>query len=256
MNLKFKTALLNKQPKIGCFLKFSDADSMEILASIGYDFCIIDAEHAGFAPREISHLLRAAQLYDMPCIVRTPGLNPGFILSALDAGASGIQVPNIDTATQAKELVSSAYYMPKGNRGFSPTTRAGGFGVKYKPAEYAEIANQSVVTVAHCETKTSVENLDSILKQKDLDVIFVGPMDMSQSYGFLGQLEQPEVKTAIESSLSKISNAGKIAGFMCASSKIEYYYALGVRYFIVGSDQGFMANAAKDALSNAKSALV
>ncbi len=254
MNAKFKQKLQNKEAVFGFFLKSCDADNMEIMASLGYDFCVIDAEHAGFAPREISHLLRTAQLFDLPCIVRTPGLNPGFNLSVLDSGACGIQVPNVDTKEQAIEVINSAFYLPKGARGFAPSTRAAGFGLKYKPAEYAKLANDTVIAAIHCETKRSVENLDEILQQ-DLDVVFIGPMDLSQSYGHLGQLDVPVVKEALEGSIKKIHASGKTAGFLCAPDKVDYYYDLGVRYFLLGADQGFMASAGKGALDKAKTAL-
>ncbi len=247
-----KEAFAAQKPQFGCFLKFSDADSAEILGQIGYDFCVVDAEHASFAPRELTNILRACDLAGMPCIVRTPGLNPGFILSALDSGAAGIQVPNIDTVAEARDMVAAAKYQPEGKRGFAPTTRAAGFGSGPSPADYAALANESVLTVAHCETKTGADNLDHILAVPGLDVVFVGPMDMSQSFGKVGRTADPEVKAAIEGSLTKTAGAGKVPGFICGPSMVPYYRDLGVLYFLLGTDQGFMGNAARQALDAAR----
>ena len=249
-----KEALAAGKSQFGCFLKFSDADSAEMIGQIGYDFCVVDAEHAAFAPRELTHILRACDLADMPCIVRTPGLNGGYILSALDAGAAGVQVPNIDTVVQARAMVSFAKYMPEGTRGFAPTTRAAGFGMGASASEYSERANASVLTVAHCESREGAENLDAILTVPGLDVVFVGPMDMSQSFGKVGKTGDPDVKAAIEGALARTAAAGKAPGFICGPAMVPYYRDLGVRYFLLGSDQGFMSGAARQALEAAKKA--
>ncbi len=254
-NYSLKAAFAENRPLFGCFLKFADADSAEIIARLGYDFCVLDAEHASFAPREITHIIRACDLHNMPCIVRTPGLHSGFILSVLDAGAAGVQVPNIDTADQARTMAACARYQPEGERGFAPTTRAAGFGMGTTPAEYAAAANSGIVTVAHCESRTGAENLDAILAVPGLDAVFVGPMDMSQSFGKVGQTGDPEVKAAIEGALRKIAASGKTAGFLCGAQSVAYYRDLGVRYFLLGADQGFMAGAARQALVSAKEAL-
>ncbi|CAK7046386.1 MAG: 2-keto-3-deoxy-L-rhamnonate aldolase [Desulfovibrio sp.] len=250
-----RTAFAAKKPQFGCFLKFCDADSAEMIGMLGYDFCIVDTEHASFAPRDITNILRACALAGMPCIIRTPGLGAGYILSVLDSGAAGIQVPNIDTEAQAREMVACAKYQPLGKRGFAPTTRAAGFGLGPKPAEYAELANETVFTVAHCESKTGAENLDAIVTVPGLDALFVGPMDMSQSFGKVGQVADPEVKGAIEGSLRKIAASGKVAGFLCAPAQVPYYRDLGVLYFILGTDQGFMSAAARNALDAARDSI-
>ncbi len=249
-----KEALAAGKPQFGCFLKFSDADSAEMIGQIGYDFCVVDAEHAAFAPRELTHILRACALTGMPCVVRTPGLNRGFILSALDGGAAGIQVPNIDTGEQARAMVSMAKYMPEGTRGFAPSTRAAGFGMGISPAEYAARANEYVLTVAHCESREGAENLKAVLEVTGLDVVFVGPMDMSQSFGKVGKTDDPAVKAAIEGALTRTAAAGKAPGFLCGPAMVPYYRDLGVRYFLLGSDQGFMSGAARQALEAAKKA--
>lgn len=250
-----KASFAEKTPLFGCFLKFADADSAEILGRIGYDFVVLDAEHASFPARELTHILRACDLAGMPCIVRTPGLNAGFILSALDAGAAGVQVPNIDTDEQARAMVAYTKYFPEGNRGFAPTTRAAGFGVGSSPAAYSALANEMTLTVAHCETKTGAANIDSILAVPGLDVVFVGPMDMSQSFGKVGQTEDPEVKAAIEGALKATAAAGKVPGFLCAPTKVPYYRDMGVLYFVLGTDQGFMTGAARQALEGARKSL-
>lgn len=250
-----KAVFAAKKPRFGCFLKFCDADSAEMIGMLGYDFCIVDTEHASFAPRDITNILRACALAEMPCIIRTPGLAAGYILSVLDSGAAGIQVPNIDTEAQAREMVAAAKYPPLGKRGFAPTTRAAGFGLAHSPAEYSDLANETVFTVAHCESRTGAENIDSILTVSGLDAIFVGPMDMSQSFGKVGQISDSEVTEAIESCLKKIAAAGKIPGYLCGPAQVPYYRDMGVLYFILGTDQGFMSSAAAKTLDAARNSL-
>jgi len=238
------------QPVFGAFVKFADPAAVELLGIAGYDFCVVDTEHAAFTRQNLVEIIRSATLHGMAPIIRTPSLARSGILNALDSGAYGVQVPNIDTPEQARELIAASLYAPEGQRGFSPTTRAAGYGT-IPAVEYPKLANTNVLTVAHCETKTGAENLDEILKIEKLDTVFIGPMDMSQSFGLIGQTQHPTVKNCIETAIKKIHAAGKAAGIICAPGKVDYYYNLGIRYFLLGGDQGFMASAAKKALATA-----
>jgi 4-hydroxy-2-oxoheptanedioate aldolase len=221
-----------------------------MLGIAGYDFCVVDTEHAAFSQQDLVGIIRASELYGVSSIIRTSGLDRGEILHALDSGAYGVQVPNIDTCEQARELVAASLYAPLGERGFSPTTRAAGYGT-IAPSEYPKIANENIMTVAHCESRTGAANLDAILQVENLDAVFIGPMDMSQSFGLIGQTDHPEVKACIEGAIKKIHAAGKFAGIICKPGKVAYYRDLGISYFLLGGDQGFMASAAKNALSAA-----
>lgn len=112
------------------------------------------------------------------------------ILQNLDLGYAGVQVPNVDTPEQARNLVSYVKYTPLGVRGLSPSVRACDYGT-CGVQEYIDTANANTMIVSHCESKTCVENLDEVLKVDGIDVIFIGPMDLSQSYGVPGQDHGP-----------------------------------------------------------------
>lgn len=245
-----KQKLREGKPVFGAFVKFAEPAAVEMLGAAGYDFCVVDTEHAAFSPQDLLGIIRASVLFGMAPIIRTSGLDRGAILNALDSGAYGIQAPNIDTVEQARELVAASLYAPEGERGFSPSTRAAGYG-SFPPAEYSRFANENILTVGHCESKAGAENLDAVLKVDNLDAVFIGPMDMSQSFGLIGQTEHPEVKGCIEDAIRRIHESGKYAGIICGPGKVSYYRDLGISYFLLGGDQGFMASAAKNALTAA-----
>lgn len=177
-----KHTLQHKGNAIGTFVKFCDPASVEILALAGFDFFVLDTEHVGMDRQELLHILRAAEASGITPIVRVKENNQVEILQNLDFGYLGVQVPNVDTPEQAARLVESVKYTPLGNRGLSPSVRACCYGAM-PVREYTEAANRETLIVSHCETVECVNNLDAILQVDGIDVIFIGPMDLSQSLG-------------------------------------------------------------------------
>lgn len=173
------------------------------------------------------------------------------VLQALDSGALGVQVPNVDTFEQASNLARYAKYTPDGTRGFSPSVRAAHYGQMDK-MEYVKFANENTLVVSHCETVTCVENLDEILTIPNIDVIFIGPMDLSQSLGVIGQATHPLVVETIDKVIKKVRAAGKAVGIVSSPDKAQEYIDRGVQYLLVGTDQGMVAGAAKANLAKIK----
>ncbi len=207
---------------------------VEMLGLGGFDFAIIDAEHGVFDLERTQECLRAAASVGMPCMVRPPELNAHFIQAALDMGASGIQVPQVDTAADASKAVECSHFPPRGTRGFSSTTRAAGYG--YRPrAQFVEQAGQNTVVCVQIESRAGVESLAEILNVPGVNIVFIGTSDLSLSYG-LDAPDHPEIISLIEDMVPRIVKSGKTAGvFLTDWTKLGYFQSLGIRYFALSA---------------------
>src|SRR6056297_2322520 len=224
---------------VGTFVKITDPSITEILGLIGFDFFVLDNEHVSMSKEAIGNIIRVRKNEDVE------------ILQALDSGALGVQVPNVDTEEQAKDLVSYVKYKPEGKRGFSPSVRAAHYGL-YDKIQYVKDSNENTLVVSHCETVECVNNLDEILKIPEIDVIFIGPMDLSQSLGITGQSDNPKLLEAIDIVIKKTKAAGKAVGIVTNQEKASEYIDRGVQYLLIGTDQGMISSTGKDIIKNIK----
>lgn len=237
---RLKHTLQHKGNAIGTFVKFCDPASVEILALAGFDFFVLDTEHVGMDRQELLHILRAAEASGITPIVRVKENNQVEILQNLDFGYLGVQVPNVDTPEQAARLVESVKYTPLGNRGLSPSVRACCYGAM-PVREYTETANRETLIVSHCETVECVNNLDAILQVDGIDVIFIGPMDLSQSLGIPGETGSKTVQDCIAGIKRKVLASSKALGTTAATPEAARdLIAQGVQYILLGSDQSMM----------------
>lgn len=233
---------------IGTFVKMTDPCVPELLALAGFDFFVLDTEHVAVDREQLTNIVRSADAAGITPIVRVRENQQVEILQNLDLGWAGVQVPNVDTAQQAKDLVSYVKYTPLGIRGLSPSVRACGYGT-CGVQEYIDAANANTMVVSHCETKTCVENLDEILKVEGIDVIFIGPMDLTQSYGVPGNTADPEVQAAIQTVTEKTLAAGKAVGTVAGTAEAaKKLIAQGVQYILLASDQGMIVKWGKSAV--------
>ena len=177
---------------IGCWLQTGSADVAEVLTRSGFDFMLIDHEHGQATIPQAIDQMRAIQGTDVASLMRVPWNDIAYIKRALDAVVEGIMVPMIENAEQAKAAVAACLYPPQGNRGAAGTTRSSGYG--YDVKDYFKTINDNVLVVLQIESKKSVENLPAIAATPGLDVLFIGPRDLSASIGKLGQFDDPEVK--------------------------------------------------------------
>ncbi|MDD3164349.1 MAG: aldolase/citrate lyase family protein [Oscillospiraceae bacterium] len=234
---------------IGTFVKLIDPAVVELLALAGFDFFVLDTEHVAVDREQLTNIVRAADAAGITPLVRVRENQQVEILQNLDLGYAGVQVPNVDTAQQARELVSYVKYTPAGVRGLSPSVRACGYGT-CGVQDYIDAANANTMVVSHCETKTCVENLDEVLQVEGVDVIFIGPMDLSQSYGVPGRPGEPEVRQAIETIKRKTKAAGIAVGTVAGSAEAaKKLIAEGVQYILLASDQGMIVKWGKSAIA-------
>lgn len=251
---KLKQALKDGKTVVGTFIKINDPCVAEGLALAGFDFVIIDNEHTAMNMESITNMIRTCEVYDLTPTVRVKQKTAAEILQVLDAGAMGVQVPQVDTPEEARQVVRWVKYAPEGERGYAASQRSAGYG-SMNPVEYARISNENTLVVCYCETKACVDNLDEILKEPDVDVIFIGPFDLSQAYGVIGQPKHPRVVAVIEEIIRKVNAAGKAAGIIASNAdELKMWEQKGARYFSLNSDLGMMMAWGKKMIGELKDA--
>ena len=219
--------LKGDKPLFGIFVGLASPAVVEMCGHAGFDFVIIDNEHGPASIETTEHLIRAARCANIIPIVRT--LEPE-ILRILDIGASAIQVPQVNTAEQARRIVAAAKYPPLGNRGAAFSPRAAGYGF-FGGAAHAKASNEGLGVILMIETREALDNLDEILTVPGIDALFIGPNDLSFSMGHSGDQKNTDVLGAIDTAIKKIVSGKVAAGLMTVPLDDQRKYAgLGARY--------------------------
>lgn len=247
---QFKEVILLLKQKMaqgavkGLFVLDNSPASVETIGYAGFDFVVIDTEHGPNDIAAVEHMVRAAEIGGLASIVRVTKNDPANILRALDVGAEGILVPQVNSGQAAREAVQAAKYGPEGQRGLAGIVRAARYG--FRPlGEYLAESNKRTVVLVQVEDVKAVAALDEILAVDGIDGIFVGPADLSQSMGITGQFDKPEFNKVIDDVIARTVAAGKVAGIFCFSAEQAKYWAgKGARFLSIGSDGMLFARAA------------
>ncbi|HKK15818.1 MAG TPA: aldolase/citrate lyase family protein [Gammaproteobacteria bacterium] len=243
---KFAEQLRRGDLLIGTLVSLPSAEITELLASSGFDWLFIDAEHGAFNPQQAQTMLQAAG--ECPCVIRVPAADDIWIKKALDCGAAGIIVPQVHTADQARQIVNSAKYSPTGSRGVG-IGRAHKYGIEFE--DYLEKANRETAVIIQAESQAAVDNIDAIAKVKGIDAIFIGPYDLSASLGKTGQVTHKEVVRAI----NKVANACKSANvragiFGVNAAAVKPYIKTGFTLITAGVDTLLLIKSATEMLAD------
>lgn len=238
----FKVALSRGDTLYGFWLALADAYSAEVCAGAGFDWLVIDGEHAPNDLRSILRQLQAVAPYPSAPVVRPPVGDPVLIKQLLDIGARNLLIPMVETATQARELVAATRYPPRGIRGVgSALARASAFS---RDAEYLQHADEGVCLLLQVESATALTALDEIAAVEGVDGVFVGPADLAASFGHLGNPGHPEVQAAIRVAAGRIRAAGKAAGILATDEgAARRYLEWGYSFVAVGVDVTLLARA-------------
>jgi len=222
----------------GPFVKITDPACIEIAAYSGFDFVIIDLEHGPHSVQEAQNLVRAAELTGITPIIRVLENNPAYILRALDIGAQGVEVPHISTKEEAEKAARAARFVPQGERGLCRFVRAANYS-SISSDKYIPKANEEVVVIIHVEGVEGVRNLREILEVPGIDIIFLGPYDLSQSCGVPGKVDHPAVVEKMEEAVSIAKKAGvKIGTFVDNCKQAKKWKEVGVQYISFSVDVG------------------
>ncbi len=237
---RFKRAIAEEQLQIGLWSQLANPVAAEVLADAGFDFVVIDAEHA---PNDVLTVLPQLQIVDRSstsAVVRMPWNDMVQSKRFLDIGAQTLLMPFIENAEEAERAVSYVRYPPSGVRGVATMHRANRYG---RIADYLDAANAEICLLAQVETKSALDRLEEIAAVEQLDGVFIGPSDLAGSMGHIGNPAHPDVQEAILSVPRRMRAIGKPAGILTpVEEQARRYIAAGFTYVAVGSDLGLLAN--------------
>jgi 4-hydroxy-2-oxoheptanedioate aldolase len=244
INNPMKAKMRAGEPVTGIFVSIESPTTVELLALSGVDFVMIDGEHNPIGPAEASHMLRAADAVGVPALARIGENQQQVISKFMDAGCLGAMIPMINSAADARAVVNSVKYPPAGKRGLA-VVRANSFGLREPLAEHVARANEETVVVVQIETIEAVEKADEIVAVDGVDVVFLGPTDLSVALGVPGQSSHQIVRDTIEALTKKIVGAGKVSGTIARTPEdYGYWRDRGVGFFLTGANV-LLANAAR-----------
>lgn len=216
MEHTFKSRMQSGERLLGTMVTtFASVDLPKVLAVCGFDFIVIDCEHGSFTTRETADMIASARAIGLPAMIRIPELRREHVLKGMEMGATGLLLPNTETAEQARTLVDWAKYA--GHRGVSLSRPHTDF-VKVEGRSYMDRANAEGVIMVQIESRRGVENIEEIMAVEGVDMALIGPNDMSQDYGLLGRFDHPELEAAFARTVAAARSQGRQAGAHFGSS--------------------------------------
>ena len=249
-----RSALLERRLSIGTWIQIGHPAVAEVMANADFDWIAVDCEHTDIGVEGFAALARAMHGRGVEPLVRVRENDTLAIRQMLDLGARGVIVPLVSSAEQAERAVQAAKYPPRGVRGYA-FSRANDWGTAFE--SYAQRADEDIAVVVMIETKEGVENIDAILAVDGVDGTFIGPYDLSGSYGMPGRTDDPVVRDACRRVVEACKRAGKSAGIhaVCSTgTDIADTIASGFTFIAVGVDTVFLDDAAREAARLAREA--
>ena len=242
-----KAKLQAGEAVFGAFLRFTDPTLIDFLGYQPWDFMVFDGEHGTLEPRDCENLVRAAELHDITPLVRVTTNLPPIILRFMDTGAQGLQIPWVNTATEADLAVRAVKYHPRGVRGLAGV-RAADFLQRSSLGEYVEQANRETLVIIQVETAEAVENLHEIVAVDGVDVIFIGPSDLSHSLGLPGEMTHPRVQEAFQQIIDIVNASDVALGTLVPDvESAKEWLAKGAQYLAI-SPEPLLVRATRDFL--------
>lgn len=238
----FKHAIKAGKLQIGLWSSLCSNIVSEVIADSGFDWILLDTEHA---PNELPNVV--SQLQSVMSGTATPIVRPAWndtvlLKRYLDAGAPAVLLPFVQNAEEAKAAVAATRYPPRGIRGITTSGRASRFG---RVKDYLKNADSEICVLVQAETKEALGNLEAIAAVDGVDGIFIGPADLSASFGHIGNPQHPEVQQAIQDTAVRLKKAGKPAGILTSNEdEARRYIEWGYTFVAVGSDLGILTRGA------------
>ncbi|MDR1649210.1 MAG: 4-hydroxy-2-oxovalerate aldolase [Synergistaceae bacterium] len=244
-----KKRLLAGEAALGTFVGTDSVDLVEILGNSGFDFVILDMEHAPGTPQSIMGQIRAAEGRGMSVVTRLPNIGRTTVLRALDTGVSGILAPQVNDAETARAFIDASLYPPLGCRGFA-AARAAGYGSAISIPDYLEEANSDLLRAVQCETEQAVRSIDVIAALGHIDMIFVGPYDLSLSLGVPGDIFHPKMISSVDTILAACKKQGKLTGvYVSTPEEAKKRLEQGFTFIAYSMDTLIFSAAAKNVVN-------
>jgi 2-keto-3-deoxy-L-rhamnonate aldolase RhmA len=239
-----KRRLRDGETLLGCFLNLGSALTAEIAGRAGFDFVVIDLEHGSGGEGDVLGQLQALEATSAGAIARVESHARQRAHRVLDLGAEGIMFPRVGSREEARAAVAGLRYPPHGVRGVAAANRACGFGTAQR--EYMASVDDVLLGVVQIESQESLDAVHDIASVDGVDVLFIGPQDLTQSLGILGQYDHPRYNQALETTAAAARGAGKSLGILMAQpDDFGRYRSLGFSLIACGSDGTLLNHAAR-----------
>ena len=235
----------------GTFLNLGSAAAVEIAAGGGFDWLLIDLEHGSGSLADLRCMLLACRQSPVAPIVRIRSVDPDTVKFVMDSGAAGIMFPFVSSAAQARQAVDCMKYPPQGTRGVAGIIRATDYGRQWK--EYFAEANHKSLVVVQIETEAAVDAAAEIAAVDGVDVLFVGPLDLSVSLGCPGDFSPPHFVAALKRVIDACKQHGKACGILSRPEFVAQHKQLGFQFLALGSDSGSIVSGLNETLKQMRS---
>ena len=229
-------ARLHRELLAGTFVNLGSATAVEITAGVDFDWILIDLEHGSGSLADLRPMLLACRGSSAAPIVRIRSVDPDTVKFVMDSGAAGIMFPFVSTVDEARRAVAAIKYPPQGMRGVAGVIRATDYGRNWE--QYFAEANEKSLTIVQIETPEAVDAAEEIAAIDGVDVLFVGPLDLSVNLGSPGDFEHPDSIQAYQTVIAACERHGKTAGILSRPSLVGQQKGLGFRFVALGSDSG------------------
>lgn len=244
---RLKADLLEGKRQVGCWMSLGSHVAAEICASAGFDWVLIDMEHAPNDVPQVLHLLQAAAAYPPSIMVRAYWNDTVLIKRLLDLGVQSLLLPNVQTVDEAKRAVEAVRYPPRGIRGVSANSRSNRFG---RIKDYFKRADDELCLMVQIETRQAVDNLEKIAAVDGIDGLFIGPQDLAADLGHLGNPGHDEPRAAMADVLKRIDKTGKVPGILAFVEKdAKHWISHGARFVAVTGDSFLLARSTESVVS-------
>jgi 4-hydroxy-2-oxoheptanedioate aldolase len=228
----------------GCWLNLGSALTAEIVGLSGFDWVLIDLEHGSGTEKDVLAQLQALESTPAGVIVRVESSESQRIHRVLDMGAEGIMCPKVHNPEEARKVVRGLHYPPHGNRGVAKMVRASQFAQNFQ--SYYETAHENILGVLQIETVEVLNHLDEVAALDGVDVLFIGPADLSMELGIFGQFDHPRFKEALRETINAAKKAGKATGILFFNPEdYQMYQQMGIQLIACGADATFVADGAR-----------
>jgi 2-dehydro-3-deoxyglucarate aldolase/4-hydroxy-2-oxoheptanedioate aldolase len=252
---KVKKKLKNGELVFGTMLKEArNVDIADILELAGFDYFVIDMEHAFYDMSSITPILQYARKTEITSVVRIPRLDYAYVAKALDMGAEGIWVPHLDTPEEARQLASFGKYPPEGSRGAAvPPFRAKENKEFKNPADYFQYVNDETLLIAQMESRVAIGNVEAITAIPGIDVAMMGTQDLCLDMGLAGQLTHPDVRGAIQKVVDACKKNGRASGNHIANiDELRYWIGQGMRMITYSYETNLIIDRGRECLKALK----
>lgn len=249
----FKAGLTTKACQVGLWSSLCNNISAEIIGNAGFDWIVLDAEHA---PNE--NLALVGQLQALACgtaspIIRVAENDPVRVKQVLDVGVLTVLFPQIHTAEQARAAVASTRFPPNGVRGVATTARASRFGAV---PDYLKVADSEICVIVMVESERALQGLPDITAVEGVDAVLIGPQDLAADLGYVGEPNHPRVRAALEEAARSIQSSGKAAGLMVSNEEEAVgWMARGARFVGCANDAGLLARSSESLAARLRAAV-